>query len=83
MGSVPEPGVGLPDAGLVGARTVHRSSFHVQKTAEIQLHSQSWFFIISAFPHFDPLNPGLVSFQVLLNRPLPVIKMNEIYICLQ
>ena len=31
----------------------------------------------------DPLIPGLVSFQVLLNRPLPMIKMHEIYICLQ
>ena len=55
MGSVPDPDVGLPSTHLVGARTIHRSSFHIWKVSETQPHSQSWFFIIRAFSHLFKL----------------------------
>lgn len=64
VGSVPDPDVGLPGTDLVGARTVRRSSFHIWKTSETQLHSLS--LVCSSLELFPtylnyPLNPGLVS----------------------
>lgn len=54
MGLVPDSDDGLLGAELVGGKTTHRSSFHIWKASETQVHSLSCFFI-RAFPHLFKL----------------------------
>lgn len=77
-GSGPDSDSGLPSTDLVGTRTVHRSSFHILKTSEAQLHSQLVFFppSLELFPIYlnYPLTLDLLQFGFILNYPFLVIK---------